>query len=78
MIANLTFDLDQPDDRMAHMRCVKATDMAIALWEIANTFQNMEREFEYTDEQLAALERMRDRIICVMDVNGINLDELIQ
>jgi len=35
MKAILEFDLNEMDDSMAHKRCAKATDMAIALWEIA-------------------------------------------
>ena len=34
MKAILEFDLNDPDDRMEHLRCVKATDMALVLWEI--------------------------------------------
>jgi len=29
MKATLEFDLNDPDDRMAHFRCVKSLDMAI-------------------------------------------------
>lgn len=34
MKAKLEFDLNDLDDRIAHNRCVKATDMALALWQI--------------------------------------------
>lgn len=34
MKAILEFNLDDPDDQRAHMRCVKATDMALFLWEL--------------------------------------------
>jgi len=34
MLAKLEFDLSEPDDRQAHLRCVKALDMALALWDI--------------------------------------------
>ena len=34
MKAILEFNLDDEDDRMAHLRCVKATDMAIVLFNI--------------------------------------------
>ena len=34
MLAKLEFDLSEPDDRQAHLRCVKALDMALALWGI--------------------------------------------
>jgi hypothetical protein len=30
----LEFDLNDPDDAMAHLRCVKSTDMALSLWDI--------------------------------------------
>jgi len=39
MKATLTFDLDQPEDAIAHLRCVRAADMAIALHEITNTLR---------------------------------------
>ena len=34
MKAKLIFDLDNPDDRMAHMRATKSLDMAVVLFEI--------------------------------------------
>ena len=34
MKATLTFNLDDIDEKMAHFRCIKALDMALALWEI--------------------------------------------
>jgi len=33
MKANLEFDLNDFDDKLSHFRCVKALDMACALWE---------------------------------------------
>ena len=32
----LEFDLNEPDDIMAHKRAVKASDMASALWDITH------------------------------------------
>lgn len=34
MKATLSFDLSEPDDHTRHLQCVKASDMAIALWRI--------------------------------------------
>ena len=34
MKATLTFDLTDPDDRMAHLAAIKSRDMAIVLWNI--------------------------------------------
>jgi hypothetical protein len=65
MTATLTFDLNDHDERQAHMRCVKATDLALAIWSIKN--QNLGN----TRKQIL---QSIDRI---MDEYNINLDDLI-
>jgi hypothetical protein len=81
MKATLEFDLDEIDDRMAHLRCVKSTDMAIVLWEIVT---NLEKRVQYevesfeadsdpSDGVYAAFRRIRE----LMDERGINVDDLI-
>ena len=44
MKATLEYNLNNPDDRMAHMRAVKSYDMACALFEITN---NLKRILEH-------------------------------
>jgi hypothetical protein len=39
MKAILEFDLNNPDDVKAHLRCTKSIDMALALWEIRNNLR---------------------------------------
>ena len=34
MKAVLEFELDNPDDKMAHLRCVKSLDMALFIWDV--------------------------------------------
>lgn len=34
MNASIRFNLNDPDDRMRHMRCIKSLDMALALFDI--------------------------------------------
>ena len=80
MKAKLEFDLDNPDDKMAHMRCVKATDMALMLWDIK---QNIRSKLKYSDEKLSEAEFhqweiMQDEFYSFASEYGINLDELIQ
>jgi hypothetical protein len=81
MKATLEFDLDDLDDRMAHLRCVKSTDMAIVLWQIVT---NLEKSVQYevegfeadsdpSDGVYAAFRRIRE----LMDEKGINVDDLI-
>ena len=45
--ATLEFDLNDFDDKMAHKRAVKSTDLALALWEIEmNLRKKLERGLE--------------------------------
>ena len=39
MKAILEFDLNDADDQRAHMRCVKATEMALFIWELRNNMR---------------------------------------
>lgn len=39
MKAKLEFDLENIDDVMSHLRCVKSLDMALALWKIQGVIQ---------------------------------------
>lgn len=79
--ANLEFDLDEPDDRDAHMRAVKSLSMAIALWEIDQHLRSElkygTREGELSDEAYKAIERTREKLREIMDENNLNFDELI-
>ncbi|GAF83895.1 unnamed protein product, partial [marine sediment metagenome] len=36
MKAILEFNLDDPDDRISHLRCVKALSLGLALWDIVH------------------------------------------
>ena len=79
MVAKLEFDLDDIDDRMAHLRCVKSTDMALMLWGIN---QKIRSKLKYSDDlsedELHQWEVMQDEFYSIADDYGINLDELIQ
>jgi hypothetical protein len=79
MKAKLEFDLDNPDDKMAHMRCIKATDMALMLWDIK---QKIRRKLKYnedlSEDELHQWEVMQDEFYSIADDYGINLDLLIQ
>lgn len=70
MKAKLTFDLDDPDDRMAHLRAVKATDMACVLFEIS---ANLYKKFsdKTVDELFVEIENLYSE-------HGINMEELIR
>jgi hypothetical protein len=81
MKATLSYNLNDPDDRMAHMRAVKSLDMASALFDITrNLKKQVERRFE--DETIEydsfdVIQEVFDRIYEILGDNNIDIDELI-
>jgi hypothetical protein len=81
MKATLSYDLNDPDDRMAHMRAVKSLDMASALFDITRDlrkkvirrFEDDEKEYDEFD----GIEEVFNRIHEILEYNGIDIDELI-
>ncbi len=81
MKATLEFDLNDQDDRMAHLRAVKSTDMAIVLSEILTNLEkrvqheveSFEADSDPSDGVYAAFRKIRE--LCYD--HGINIDELI-
>lgn len=80
MKATLEFNLDDPDDTRAHMRCVHATGMALVLWELVyNTRKDMEY-LQESDESLSAydmIDRYQEKIAGLLNEQGIGIDSLI-
>lgn len=46
MKATIEFDLDDIDDRMSHMACIKAKDMALAFWMMLHNGHTLEQVME--------------------------------
>jgi len=63
MLAELKFDLDQPDDAMAHLRCIKARDMALAINCIINNSSLNEKQLE--------------EVLAVLSIYSIDMQDLI-
>jgi len=84
MEATLKFNLDDFDDRMAHLRCMKSMNMALTLFDISKLFKVLEDEIdarEYAEQppmtNEEVIEWFRVTIFEVMNNYNINLDELI-
>jgi hypothetical protein len=80
MKATLEFDLDDPEDRMAHFRCVKSLDMALVLFEILhNTKKGLEYRIEGSNitDPYEAIDLVMEKIWDDAKAHGINIDELI-
>ena len=78
--AKLVYDLNEPDDVMAHKRAVKSLDMAIALWTIThNTKKGMEWSMEGKEmDKYDALEMVFDKIYEILEEHNIKMDDLIE
>lgn len=90
--AILKFDLTDPDDRIEHMRCVKSTDMALALWQIVyNHKKSASRYFEAKEELRDnegpdfkgtpyddVLDYVWNQILTELEEHDIFIDKLIQ
>jgi hypothetical protein len=75
MTATLRFNLNDSDDIKAHLRCIKSSDMALALWDINNRINRIWDESEdgkMIDGDLVfkALEEINEKY-------SLNINELI-
>jgi inhibitor of KinA sporulation pathway (predicted exonuclease) len=77
--AKIEFDLNDVDDRMAHLRAVKSLDMAMALWDIThNTKKGLEWSLENKDvDKYEVLEMVFEKIYEILDEHNVRTNELI-
>lgn len=77
----LKFDLNDFDDRMAHLRAVKSLDLSMAIWDILQLRKTMERRFENTEntnnDVFDGIDAMGDGILEILDDHGIKIDDLV-
>lgn len=80
MKVTIEFDFESPDDRKEHLRCIKSTDMAIAI----SSFLHSTRKFienKVETEKLDSfdtIQLMYDKFAEILDNNGIIIDDLIE
>ena len=82
MKATLSYNLNDPDDRMAHMRAVKSLDMASALFDITrNLRKKIQNRYEDIDnthnDVFDGIDAVFDEIYNILEDNSIDIDELI-
>ena len=84
--AIIEYDLNDYDDRMAHKRAVKSTDLALALWEIeVNLRKKLERELEAKELRNVEVDNydvinmcMENIIETIRITHNIDIDDLIE
>lgn len=67
--------MDDPEDIQAHMRCTKATNMALALYHLRNVIHKAIDESE--DGKHVDGDYLADKMEGVFEEYGINIGELI-
>ena len=71
MKAIIEFNLDDHEDRMAHFRCVKALDMALAIWTFSGRLRRLVDDEKGVD---AFWEEWNE----TMEEYGINMAEILE
>jgi hypothetical protein len=78
--AYLKFDLTDQDERMEHMRCVKALDMSLALFDIHYDFTRKLKDMFDTMPEDSRPDDVYDEILrelaAIFEAHDINVDEL--
>ena len=86
--AILTFDLDDVDDKMAHLRCVRSINMSMLLFDLRYNFvKELEEELHNykpkndlkfdSDHVDWFIDALQDKVNELFDSKNINVDELI-
>ena len=77
MKATLEFDLNEPEDRTEHLRCVKALDMACVLFEIQRNVRKRMTTSDTPEEYEEGVEDTLNFINELIEEHGIIIDDLI-
>lgn len=79
MKATLTFDLDEPEERTEHIRCIKAIDLSMAIYDL-DQYLRAKTKYEsegMTSEVYDAYDLMREKLREILEERNISYDELI-
>ena len=77
MKAKLIFDLNDADDRQAHLRAIKALELCLVINEITSILRKYRKHVDMTEEQHNLFNKLDDEIIEAIYSRDINLGNLI-
>ena len=83
MKAILEFNLDNPEDVMAHKRATKATDMALVLFEITHNRKKLWLNYDHKLGEDSSygenlIHEIFDDILNLLDGHGIVIDDIVE
>ena len=78
MKATLEFNLEDLDDQMAHLRCIKSLDLALVCWEfVRNSRKKLEnKEYSKDSDAFDGIEATFTEFFRLLEEHNINVDEL--
>jgi len=77
MKAILEFDLNDHDDREAHLRATLSLDMAIAIWDMQQEFRGRLKHGDLSEEEYKVTEDLRNKFYQILNHRGIDLDKIM-
>jgi hypothetical protein len=80
MKAILEYNMDEVDDRQAHLRAVKSLDMVLVLWEMD---QELRSKIKYAsddtpDDVINTYEKIRTNLHQLLSEHGLDFDDLMR
>jgi hypothetical protein len=80
MEAILKYNMDEVDDRQAHLRAVKSLDMILVLWEMDQELRsNIKYASDNTpDDVINTYEKVRTNLHQLMSAHGLDFDDLMR
>ncbi len=78
MIAKLEFNLEEPSDRTAHMRCARSLDMALAILDMCNGFRDTLNREDLNEVVRKTLEAVQTRFLATLEGYNLDIDELVE
>lgn len=77
MEAILKFNLEDVDDKMSHLRCIKSSDMALVLWEfVRNSRKSLENNYKEGQDFYDGIDETYKRLFELFEDYHIDIDEL--
>lgn len=83
MKATIEFNLSDPDEAMEHYRCIKATDLALVLWELSSSKKSVDRMIDAAREEDKNIDAydgadlVYDKLYELLEQHGVFLDKII-
>ena len=78
MKAILEFNLDEPDDRINHLRATMSLELTFVINDIIQRLRSKVKYEDLTDEEYKIYEEIREMIYEIMNNYNIKLDNLLQ